>query len=155
MSAKHGHSAIVSNRRAMRDYMVEDKYEAGLELRGTEVKSLRAGMVSLVGAYAHVEQGEAWLHGMNVQPYEFGNRFNHDMERPRKLLLHKAEILRLKAAVDQKGLTLIPLRLYFVRGRVKVQIGVCRGKKLVDKRETLKRRSAAREANRAIRHASR
>ena len=155
MSAKHGHSAIVSNRRAMRDYMVEDKYEAGLELRGTEVKSLRAGMVSLVGAYANVEQGEAWLHGMNVQPYEFGNRFNHDMERPRKLLLHKAEILRLKAAVDQKGLTLIPLRLYFVRGRVKVQIGVCRGKKMADKRETLKRRTADREADRAIRDARR
>jgi len=139
----------------MRDYMVEDKYEAGLELRGTEVKSLRAGMVSLVGAYAHIERGEAWLHGMTVQPYEFGNRFNHELERARKLLLHKAEILRLQAAVDQKGLTLIPLRLYFVRGRVKVQIGVCRGKKLMDKRETLKRRTSDREAERDIRNARR
>ena len=92
MSAQKSHSAIVTNRRILRDYMVEDKYEAGLELRGTEVKSLRAGMVSLVGAYASIERGEAWLHGMTVQPYEFGNRFNHEMERARKLLLHKAEM---------------------------------------------------------------
>lgn len=155
MSAQKSHSAIVTNRRILRDYMVEDKYEAGLELRGTEVKSLRAGMVSLVGAYASIERGEAWLHGMTVQPYEFGNRFNHEMERARKLLLHKAEILRLQVSVDQKGLTLIPLRLYFVRGRVKVQIGVCRGKKMADKRETLKRRTADREADRAIRDARR
>ena len=150
-----GYSKIASNRRAFHDYQVLDTYEAGIELRGTEVKSLRLGQVSMVGAYAQVVGEQIILEGLTIQPYEFGNRFNHKSDRPRKLLLHKFEILRLKSDVEQKGLTLIPLKIYFKNRKVKVEIGSCRGKKLVDKRETLKRKTADREAARAIANARR
>ena len=150
-----GYSKIASNRKAFHDYQVLDRYEAGIELRGTEVKSLRLGHVSMVGAYAQVVGEQIILEGLTIQPYEFGNRFNHDADRPRKLLLHKREILKLKAEVEQKGNSLIPLKIYFKNRKVKVEIGTCRGKKLVDKRETLKRKTADREAARAIANARR
>jgi SsrA-binding protein len=142
---------ITVNRRARRDYQVLEQVEAGIELRGTEVKSLRLGHVSMVGAYARIENGEAVLLGLNIPPYDHGNRFNHDPERPRRLLLHKHEIGKLQAQAEQKGLALVPLSLNFKRGLVKVEIGVCRGKQAHDKRETIKRRTADREASRAIR----
>ena len=145
--------SITVNRRALRDYHVLETIEAGIELRGTEVKSLRQGHVSLVGAFARIDKGEAILHGLNISPYDHGNQFNHDPERPRRLLLHKYEINRLQAQAEQKGLSLVPLGLDFKRGRVKVSLGVCRGKQTQDKRETLKRRTADREAARAIRNA--
>jgi SsrA-binding protein len=148
-------SNIASNRKAFHDYHVLERFECGIELRGTEVKSLREGHVSLVGAFAHVEGGQVILQGMTIQPYEFGNRFNHAADRPRRLLLHKREILRLKAESEQKGHALIPLSLYFKGRNVKVELGSCRGKNVVDKRETLKRKTADREAGRAIANARR
>ena len=150
-----GASNIASNRKAFHDYHVLERFEAGIELRGTEVKSLREGNASLIGAFAQVEGSQVVLQGMTIQPYEFGNRNNHASDRPRRLLLHKREILRLKAEAEQKGNSLIPLRLYFKGRNVKVELGSCRGKNVVDKRETLKRKTADREAGRAIAAASR
>ena len=121
-------------------------------MRGTEVKSIRLGHVSMVGAFARIEKEEAFLFGLNISPYDHGNQFNHDPERPRRLLLHKHEILKLQAKAEQKGLALVPLAMQFRKGRVKVEIGVCRGKQEHDKRETIKRRTADREAARAIRN---
>ena len=143
---------ITVNRRALRDYKVLERFEAGIELRGTEVKSIRLGHVSMVGAFARIEKEEAFLFGLNISPYDHGNQFNHDPERPRRLLLHKHEILKLQAKAEQKGLALVPLAMQFRKGRVKVEIGVCRGKQEHDKRETIKRRTADREAARAIRN---
>ncbi len=148
-------ASIATNRKAHHDYQVLERCEAGIELRGTEVKSLRLGQVSLIGAYVQIEGLDAVLSGMTIQPYTFGNRFNHESDRPRRLLLHKREILKLKADVEQQGHTLVPLRLYFRKRTVKVEVGVCRGKKLEDKRETLKRKTSDREAARAVRAASR
>jgi len=146
---------IVQNRRAGRDYHVLDRVEAGLELRGTEVKSLRAGHTTLKDSYADVENGEAFLVGVHISPYEQGNIYNHDPERPRRLLLHKREIVRLGQQIAEKGLTLVPLRVYFKRGRVKVQLGLCRGKHTVDKRDTLRERDIKRDAERDLRDATR
>ncbi len=142
---------ITVNRRALRDYHVLERVEAGIELRGTEVKSIRLGHISMTGAYARIEKGEAWLLGLNISPYDHGNQFNHPPERPRRLLLHKQEIRKLQSQSEQKGLALVPLAMHFRRGRVKVEIGVCRGKQSHDKRETIKRRTADREAARAMR----
>jgi SsrA-binding protein len=150
-----GASNIATNRKARHDYEVLERFEAGIELRGTEVKSLREGHVSLVGSFAEIEGGDVVLQGVTIQPYEFGNRFNHAPDRSRRLLLHKREILRLKAATEQKGHALIPLRLYFKGRHVKVELGLCRGKKQADKRETLKRQTADREAGRAVAAAQR
>jgi SsrA-binding protein len=146
-----GSKKIATNRKALRDYLVEDRIEAGIELRGTEVKSVKAGHINLTGSYANVVNGECILNGLNISPYEFGNRFNHDPERPRRLLLHAAEITKMRVKVEQKGYSLIPMSVYLKRGLVKVEVGICRGKRLVDKRETLKRRTSDREAERAIR----
>jgi SsrA-binding protein len=146
---------VASNRRALRDYHVLQRLEAGVALQGTEVKALRSGSASLVGSYARVEDGEVWAHNVNIPPYEFGNRFNHDVTRPRRLLLHRREIRHLQTDTEQKGCALIPLRLYFLRGRVKLELGVCKGKRSADKRETLRRRTMEREAQRAVaRHRS-
>jgi SsrA-binding protein len=142
---------ITVNRRALRDYHVLDRVEAGIELRGTEVKSIRLGHISMVGAFARIDKDEAFLLGLNILPYDHGNQFNHDPERPRRLLLHKYEIRKLQAQAEQKGLALVPLSMQFRKGRVKVEIGVCRGKQTHDKRETIKRRMADRDAARAIR----
>lgn len=142
---------IVSNKRALRDYLVEDRLEAGIELRGTEVKSVKEGHISLVGAFASIERRQCILSGVNILPYEHGNRFNHEPARPRQLLLHRNEINKLRVQVEQKGYTLIPLSIYLKRGLVKVELGICKGKRQIDKREIIKKRSADREAERAIR----
>jgi len=152
--AKRGASRLATNRRALRDYEVLERVEAGIALQGTEVKSIRAGHCSLVGAYVRAVGGQAELIGMTVDAYEHGNRFNHVADRARRLLMHKREILSLAVQTDQKGRALIPLALYLKRGKVKVEIGICRGKRQADKRETLKRATAQREADRAIRNAA-
>lgn len=141
---------VAENRKARHDYFIEETYEAGIALVGTEVKSLRAGKASLRDSYAEVINGEVFLQNMHISPYEKGNRFNHDPKRPRKLLLHKREIRRLLGHTTQKGYTLIPLRIYFRRGKAKIEIAVARGKKLYDKRESIARRDAEREIAREI-----
>ncbi|HEU0027341.1 MAG TPA: SsrA-binding protein SmpB [Ktedonobacterales bacterium] len=141
--------AISVNRQAYHDYFVDETFEAGMALVGTEVKSIRAGHVNLRGAYARVKDGEVWIEGMNIARYEQG-LIHHDPLRPRKLLLHRREIDRLVGKVQAKGLTLIPLRLYFSHNRVKVLLGLCRGKKQYDKRDTIREREAEREAERAV-----
>ena len=150
MASKSHSNRVAANRKALRDYQVVDRHEARIELRGTEVKSVRGGEINLKGAYARVENGELVLYQMNIALYAHGNRFNHDPERPRRLLMHRREIGRLQVQTEQKGLTLIPLSVYMKRGKVKVELGVCRGKRQEDKRETLKRKTADREAARAI-----
>lgn len=140
---------ITVNRQARHDYFVLETFEAGIELFGTEVKSLRAGTVNLKDAYCRVEDGELFVFGMHVSPYERGNIFNRDPLRPRKLLMHKREIVRLLGQVTRDGCTLIPLSLYFSGSRVKVELGLCKGKKLYDKRDSDAKRSAAREIERA------
>ena len=144
--------SLATNRRALHDYEVLSRLEVGVALAGTEVKALRAGGGGLGGAYVDVVNDELWLMQANFAPYSFGNRFNHDSLRPRRLLAHKKEIRWLKAQREQQGLTLIPLRLYIPRrnGRIKLEVGVCRGKRLVDKRETIRRRQADKDAQRAI-----
>jgi SsrA-binding protein len=141
---------VAVNRRAHHDYHIEETLEGGLVLTGTEVKALRAGRASLQEAFAKVEDGEVWIHRMHIPPYEAGNIFNHDPLRPRKVLLHRREIERLRARVEQRGYTLIPLRLYFTRGLAKVELGVARGKREVDKREAIAAREAARQIARAL-----
>ena len=148
-----GEKVIVRNRRAWRDYEILDDFEAGIELRGTEVKSLRAGHMTLKDCYADVSDGEIYLVGAHIPPYEQGNIYNHDPERPRRLLMHKREITRLDAKVHEKGLTLIPLRVYFKHGKVKVQLGLCRGKHTVDKRQAIQERESKREMGRLLKEA--
>ncbi len=140
---------IAQNKKARHDYAVLDTLEAGIALTGTEVKSCRAGGVSLVDSYATIREGNLILLGTHIAPYAFGNRENHEERRNRRLLVHKKEILRLKKNIEQKGLTLIPLSFYFnSHGRVKVSIGICRGKNAGDKRETLKEREDKRDMDR-------
>lgn len=144
---------LVVNRKATHDYTVLERFEAGIELVGTEVKVLRNGEGGLLGAWCKVdERNQLWLMQVRIPPYAFGNRFNHEALRTRRLLMHKAEILRLRAKVEQKGLSLIPLRLYLnPRGKVKVELALCQGKNQYDRRETVKRREADRAAARAVR----
>ena len=139
---------MAQNRRAKRDYWIEETYEAGLALLGTEVKALREGRVSLEDGYAEIRNGEAFLVNVHISPYAYGNQFNHNPLRPRKLLLRKREIKRLLGKVKERGFTLIPLSLYFVRGKAKVELALARGKKLYDKREELKRRALEKELKR-------
>lgn len=146
---------LVQNRRAYHDYFIEEKYEAGIALTGTEVKSIRAGKASLREGYARIANGEAWLLGVHISPYEGGNRWNHEPERDRKLLLHRGEISTLSAKVKTRGLTLVPLRIYSRNGKLKVELGLARGKKLWDKREAIAERDARRELDRAVREAKR
>jgi SsrA-binding protein len=141
---------IVSNRRARHEYWIEDTYEAGIALTGTEVKSLREGRANLSDAFARVDGSEVWLEHLHINPYAQGNIHNHDPLRPRKLLLHKREILRLYSRVAQKGYTLVPLRIYFRHGVVKVEIGVARGRHTYDKRERIAERDAERRIARAV-----
>ncbi len=145
-----GRRIIASNRKARHEYHILDTWEAGLVLNGPEVKSLRDGKVAFQDAFARVEDGEVWLYSLHISPYEQANRFNTDPTRRRKLLLRADEIRKLVGSVEEKGLTLIPLDIYFRRGYAKVTLGLARGKKLHDKRETLKRRTQEREARRAI-----
>ena len=146
---------IAENRKAFHDYFVEESLEAGIELCGTEVKSLRKGAVNLKDAWCSVENGEMFIKGMHISPYEQGTIFNRDPMRVRKLLMHRREIMRWYGLLkQQQGLTVIPLSLYFKGSRVKVQVGLCRGKKLYDKREDAARREMKREAERALRQKS-
>jgi SsrA-binding protein len=145
-----GEKLIASNRKAFHDYFVLQKVEAGIALTGTEVKSLREARVNLKDSYVSFHRGEAFLIGAHISPYSHGNRQNHEPERKRKLLLHRREIDRLEGQVVEKGLTIVPLRLYFKGGKVKAEIAVVRGKKLFDKRESEKRRELDREAEAAI-----
>lgn len=140
--------ATVSNRRARFEYEILDSYEAGIVLKGSEVKSLRVGKANLQDAYALVKDGEVWLMNMHISPYEQANQFNHDPIRTRKLLLTKAEISKLYTKANEKGLTLVPLKCYFKKGIVKVELGVAKGKKLHDKRESIKERDVEREMRR-------
>jgi len=146
-----GEKLIVQNRRAHHDYFILEKLEAGIELVGTEVKSLRAGSMTLKDSYAEVRDGQIYLVGAHISPYEKGNIYNHDPERTRRLLLHKREIEKWGARVAEKGLTVVPLRVYFKEGRAKVELGLCRGKHTVDKRDTIREREVMREADRAMR----
>jgi SsrA-binding protein len=139
---------ICQNKKARHNYAIEDKYEAGIALLGTEVKSLREGRANLGDSYGKIKNGEVFLVDAHISPYNFGNRFNHDPLRTRKLLLHKKEIRRLIGKVQEKGFTLLPLRLYFSNGKAKVELGLAKGKKLFDKRETLKRRTMERDMER-------
>jgi SsrA-binding protein len=149
-SDKPQNKVIASNRRALHDYVVIDRVEAGIVLRGTEVKSIRSAQASLAGSFAKItDNNEAVLYA-NVPPYEFGSAINHDPKRPRRLLLHKKQIVKLHAQVKEKGFTLIPLALYSKQGLIKVELGICKGKQQSDKRETLRRRTADREAQRAM-----
>ena len=136
---------IASNRKARHEFHVLDTMEAGIVLQGTEVKSLRDGKVNFQDAFARFNGSELWLYNLHISPYESGNRFNHDPVRPRKLLLHRRELRKLIGQVEQKGLTLVPLDLHFSRGKAKVNLGLVRGKKLHDKRETLKKRAEERD----------
>jgi SsrA-binding protein len=145
-----GRKIICLNKRARFDYAISETFEAGLVLQGTEVKSLRDGRVDLKDSYADVQDGEVFLLHAHINQYEQGNRNNHDPERPRKLLLHKQEIRRLIGKTQERGLTLIPTRMYFTRGRAKVELGLAKGKKQYDKREDLKRRSARRDIERSL-----
>ncbi len=155
-SGGDGTKLIVSNRRARHEYHLDDRFEAGLALRGTEVKSLRGGKGSLAEAWVKIEpDGEAWLMQAHIPEYAFGNRNNHDPVRPRKLLLHRREIDQLAHAVAAKGVTLVPLRLYFRDGRVKLEFAVGRGKNVADKRQTAKERDARREIERELKRARR
>ena len=149
--AESQEKVVATNRKAFHDYFIEERYEAGIILHGTEVKSLREGRVNLQDSYASVRGSEVFLHQCHISPYSHGNIMNHDPTRVRKLLLHTAEIHKLLGKTQQKGLTLIPLRIYFTkRGYAKVELGLAKGKKLYDRRETIKSREAGREVQRAI-----
>ena len=148
MAIQRGIKIIAENRKAFHDYFIEEKYEAGISLAGTEVKSLRQGKCSIKEAWVSIDKGEAFICGMNISPYEKGNIFNKDPLRVRKLLLHKTEIRKLDQASQVQGYTLVPLEVYFKRGKVKVQIGLAKGKKLYDKRESTAKRDQQREAMR-------
>jgi SsrA-binding protein len=150
MADAGGHRVVASNRKARHEYEILDTFEAGLVLKGPEVKSLREGKVGFQDSFARVDGGEVWLHSLHISPYEQANRFNEDPLRTRKLLLNAQEIRRLVGQVEEKGLTLVPLEIYFSRGYAKVRIGLARGRKLYDKREKLKRQTQEREARRAI-----
>ncbi|MBR5970458.1 MAG: SsrA-binding protein SmpB [Lachnospiraceae bacterium] len=139
---------IANNKKAFHDYFIEERIEAGIELFGTEVKSLRQGKCSIKEAYVEIKKGEAFVVQMHIPPYEMGNIFNRDPVRKRRLLMHKAEIRKLDAASQEKGYTLVPLQVYFRRGRAKVEVGLAKGKKLYDKRQTIAKKDARREAER-------
>ena len=147
---KKGIKIAAQNRKAFHDYFVEERYEAGIELFGTEVKSIRAGTLNLKDGYCIVKDGQLWLLGMHISPYEKGNIFNKDPLRPRRLLMHKREIQKLHDLAKQDGYALVPLSVYFKDARVKIEVGVCKGKKNYDKREAAAQRDAKREMERAI-----
>jgi SsrA-binding protein len=150
MPKEQGRKAIATNRKARHDYSIVDTYECGVVLMGTEVKSLRAGRASLVDAFATVDDGEVWLRGLHITEYEMGTWTNHEPRRNRKLLLHKAEILKLIGKTKESGLSLVPLSMYFKDGKVKVEIALAQGKKAYDKRQTLAKRDADRDIRKAM-----
>jgi len=150
LSEDDGRKVVARNRKARHEYEILETFEAGIALKGPEVKSVREGKVAFQDAFAHVDRGEVWLRSLHISPYEQANRYNEDPVRPRKLLLNRVEIRRLVGKVEEKGLTLIPLEIYFKRGYAKVLLALARGKKLHDKRETLKAKQQDREARRAV-----
>ena len=150
----NGRKTIATNKRAFRDYFIIERIEAGLVLQGTEVKSLREGRASMTDSYATVDDDEAYLLNLHIPPYESGNRFNHDPKRTRKLLLHKRQIRRLQGLITEKGLTVVPLSLYFLKGKAKVELAVAKGKRLYDKREAMAKAEAKRELEREMRRRS-
>ena len=152
---KKGIKIAAQNRKAFHDYFVEDRYEAGIELAGTEVKSIRAGTLNLKDAYCTVKDGELWVHGMHISPYEKGNIFNKDPVRSRRLLMHRREIRKLQALVKQDGYTLVPLSIYFKGPHIKLEVGLCKGKKRFDKREAAAARDAKREMDRHLKERNR
>lgn len=154
-SSPNGKQVVTQNRRAFHDYFIEEQFETGIVLSGTEIKSIREGKATISEAYVRIEDGELWLIGSHITPYSHGNYTNHDPDRPRKLLAHKREIERLRTAIEQKGLTIVPLRMKIVRGRAKLDIGVARGKKLFDKRQAAVAKDAKRQMDRAMREARR
>ena len=151
-SQGEGNKTVARNKKALHEYHVVEQYEAGIVLTGPEVKSVRAGKVSLAESFARVDNGEVWLYDMHISPYDPASRWNADPTRPRKLLLKKKEIRRLIGATREKGLTLVPLDLYIARGYVKVSLALARGKKLYDKREDIKRKDARREIERVVKN---
>ena len=152
---KSGTKTIAQNRKAYHDYFVEDRYEAGIELFGTEVKSIRAGTLNLKDSFCVAKDGEIYAYSLHISPYEQGNIFNRDPDRPKRLLLHKREIRKLHAMQKQDGYALIPLSVYFKNSRVKVELGLCKGKKTYDKRDAVAKRDAKREMDRAMREKNR
>ena len=152
---KHAVKLVANNKKAYHDYFIEDKYEAGIELFGTEVKSIRMGRCSVKESFIRIEKGEMFLYGMHINPYEKGNIFNKDPLRTRKLLLHKSEIAKLGGKIAEKGFTLVPLQVYFKGSLVKVEIGLAKGKKLYDKREDLAKKDQRREMDRALKESGR
>ena len=145
-----GIKQAAANRKAFHDYFVLERYEAGIELAGTEVKSIRAGTLNLKDSYCSIKNGELFVRGLHISPYEKGNIFNRDPVRPRRLLMHKREIRKLQARVMQDGVALVPLSVYFKDSRVKVEVGLCKGKKLYDKRDSDAKRQAARDIDRMM-----
>jgi len=150
-SQRLGNRVVTSNRRAFHEYEILESVEAGIVLTGTEIKSIRDGRATIAEAYARIDNGELWLIGSNVAPYTHGNRSNHEPDRPRKLLVHRRELERLRSAVEQKGLTLVPLRLHLKQGRAKLDVGVARGKRLYDKRIAEADRQSRRDVDRDLR----
>jgi SsrA-binding protein len=155
MAEKKEDTTVATNRKARHDYFIEETLEAGLVLQGTEVKSLRLGLANLTDSYAIVKKDEVFLFNANISPYPHGNIMNHEPLRTRKLLLHREEIRKLIGKITQKGFTLIPLKMYFVRGKAKVLIGLAKGKKAFDKRETIKEKESKREVERAVKEHNR
>ncbi|MBE6827922.1 MAG: SsrA-binding protein SmpB [Ruminococcaceae bacterium] len=151
----NGNSTVAQNKKAYHDYFILEEYEAGIELFGTEVKSIRAGKVNLKDSWCSIVKGEIFVNGMHISPYEQGNIFNRDPLRVKKLLMHKREINRLYGTIKQQGLTLIPLSVYFSKGKAKVKVGLCKGKKIYDKREVAAKKEAARTIDREIKERNR
>lgn len=142
----------IRNSKALRDYFVDERFEAGIQLRGTEVKSIRAGRAQINDAFGRVEKNEVWLYNAHIEQYAFGNIYNHDAKRIRKLLLHARDIQKIKFALDAGGRALVPLRMYFKDALVKVEVALCTGKQLFDRREDLKKKAQLREVNQAMKH---
>ena len=150
MPKQTGKKEITVNRKAFHEFFILERFEAGVELMGTEVKSIRAGQINLKDSFCTVKDGELYARGIHISPYEKGNRFNHDPMRPKRLLMHKKEILKLNARIMQDGVTLIPLSAYFKDGRVKLELGLCKGKKLHDKRDSEAEKESRRDIERTI-----
>jgi len=155
MVEKKENTTVTSNRKAYHDYFIEETFEAGMSLQGTEVKSLRLGLANLTDSYAIVKNDEVFLFNANISPYPYGNIMNHEPLRSRKLLMHKEEIRKLIGKMTLKGYTLVPLKIYFVRGKAKVQLGLAKGKKAFDKRETIKEKESKREVERVVKERNR
>jgi SsrA-binding protein len=151
MPRQEGIKVLAQNRKAHHDYFIEERFECGLALFGTEVKSIRLGKVNLKESWAQIRKGELWVEGMHISPYEQGNIFNRDPLRPKKLLMHRREIRKLGAQVDRQGHTLVPLEIYLKDGRVKLQLGLCKGKQVHDKRDSIAKRDSNREIQRVLR----